>query len=55
VKSGSFWLSISVYREPVSEDFNIRGRIRAGERKVYQVLYDDDLSVPIRIDTVGSR
>jgi hypothetical protein len=54
-KSGSFWLSISVYREPVSEDFNIRGTIRAGEIKIYHLIYDDELSVPIRIDTVGSK
>jgi hypothetical protein len=54
-KSGSFWLSISVYREPVSEDFNLRGTIRAGELKIYHLIYDDDLSVPITIDTVGSK
>ena len=54
-KSGSFWLSISVYREPVSEDFNIRGKIRAGETRVYHVMYHDDLSVPVTIDTVSSK
>lgn len=54
-KSGPFWLSISVYREPVSEDFNIRGKIRAGEMKIYHVTYHDDLSVPVTIDTVGSK
>jgi len=54
-KSGSFWLSISVYREPVSEDFNIGGTIRQGQVKTYRLLYDGDLSVPLRIDTVGSQ
>jgi hypothetical protein len=54
-RSGPFWLSISVYREPVSEDFNIRGKIRAGEMKIYHVTYHDDLSVPVTIDTVGSK
>jgi hypothetical protein len=54
-KSGPFWLSISVYREPVSEDFNIRGTIRAGELKIYRLLYDSDLSVPIKIDTLGAK
>jgi hypothetical protein len=52
--SGPFWLSISVYREPVSEDFNIRGTIRRGEMKVYRLRYAGDLSVPITIDTLRS-
>ena len=54
-KSGPFWLSISVYREPVSEDFNIRGTIRAGELKTYRLIYDGDLSVPLSIDTVFTK
>ena len=53
--SGSFWLSLSVYREPVSEDFNIRGFIRAGELKIYRLNYAADQSVPITIDTLRSK
>ncbi|HMK39208.1 MAG TPA: hypothetical protein VK569_07685 [Bacteroidota bacterium] len=54
-KAGPFWLSISIYREPLSEDFNIRGAIRAGEQRSYHLMYAGDPSVPIRIDTVDSR
>jgi hypothetical protein len=54
-RAGPFWLSISVYREPLSEDFNIRGMIRPGDLKVYRLNYADDLSVPIRIDTLNSE
>jgi hypothetical protein len=54
-KAGEFWLSISVYREPVSEDFNVRGTIHAGEMKTYRLNYREDLSAAISIDTVGSK
>ena len=54
-RAGPFWLSISVYREPVSEDFNIRGTIRPGGLKVYRLNYAGDLSVPIRIDTLDAE
>ncbi len=53
-RSGSFWLSLSVYREPVSEDFTIRGFIRPGTMKVYRLNYAHDQSIPITIDTLSS-
>lgn len=52
---GEFWLSISVYREPVSEDFNFKGTIRAGGVREYRLHFAEDLSVPIKIDTLGSK
>ena len=54
-KPGPFWLSISVYREPVSEDFNIKGTIRSGGAREYRLHFAGDLSVPIKIDTLGSK
>ena len=48
-------ISISIYREPVSEDFNIRSAIRAGEHQVYHLIYAGDPSVPIRIDTAHTE
>ena len=54
-KAGEFWLSISVYREPVSEDFNIKGTIRSGGAREYRLHFAGDLSVPIKIDTLGSK
>jgi len=54
-KSGPFWLSISVYREPLSEDFNVRGTIHAGELKTFRLMYDGNLSVPISIDTAVAK
>jgi hypothetical protein len=54
-KPGPFWLSISVYRAPVSDDLNIRGTIRRGELKRYRLIYSGDPAVPVRIDTVGSK
>jgi len=54
-KPGPFWISISVYRAPVSDDVNIRGTIRTGEVKLYRLIYRGDPAVPVRIDTVGSQ
>jgi len=53
-RAGPFWLSISVYREPVSEDFNVRGTIRPGDLRAYRLNYADDLSTPITIDTLAA-
>jgi hypothetical protein len=53
--AGAFWLSLSVYREPVSEDFNIRGFIRPGQLNTYRINYAGDQSVPITIDTLRSK
>jgi len=54
-RGGPFWVSISVYREPVSDDFTIRGVIRAGEVKSYRLVFVPDPSVPLRIDTLAVR
>ena len=54
-RPGPFWLSISVYRAPVSDDMNIRGTILEGELKVYRLMFNADPAVPLRIDTVGSK
>jgi len=54
-RGGEFWVSVSVYREPVSEDFTIRGSIRPGETRVYRLEFVPDPSVPLRIDTLAAR
>ena len=54
-RGGSFWVSISVYREPVSDDLTIRGVIRAGEVRMYRLKFVPDPSVPLRLDTLATR
>ena len=52
---GPFWLSISVYREPVSDDLNVRGTIRKGELKTYRVVYAADPVVPLIVDSSAAK
>ena len=54
-RGGQFWVSISVYREPVSDDFTIRGVMRPGESREYRLVFVPDPSVPLRIDTLMTR
>ncbi|HUI09308.1 MAG TPA: hypothetical protein VL221_03215 [Bacteroidota bacterium] len=54
-RGGPFWVSISVYREPESDDFTIRGVIRPGEVKAYRLRFVRDPSLPLRIDTLTVR
>jgi hypothetical protein len=53
--SGPFWLSISFYREPVSDDLNVRGKIRTGELKTYRVMYAADPAVALAVDSVDAK
>jgi len=54
-RGGPYWVSISVYREPVSDDFTIRGVLRPGEARVYRLEFRADASVPLRIDTLTAH